>query len=187
MKNIRRCVMSAFAGLALLMPALAAADQNDPQLDILFAELQSTDDPAEGQTITEDIWNIWINIADEQLQDIMNRGRMAMALGNRVQALAIFDQLVAAAPDYAEAWNKRATVYFFLGQFDASAADVERVLALEPRHFGALSGLGHIGLAHADPAAALEAYEAALAMNPHLPGMRQQIDAIRRRLEGERL
>ena len=94
----------------------------------------------------------------------------------------VFDDLVDIAPEYAEAWNKRATVHFLLGNLADSIADVDVTLDLEPRHFGALSGLGQIELQLGDPAAALSAFEAALLMHPHLPGTRDLNTQLRRNL-----
>jgi tetratricopeptide (TPR) repeat protein len=102
-------------------------------------------------------------------------------------ALDYFNRLVTLAPDFAEAWNKRATVYYLMGDYRASVLDIERTLELEPRHFGALSGLGLIYDAIEEPAAALRSFEAAVAINPHLDSTRQRIDALRRQLQGRAL
>ena len=93
---------------------------------------------------------------------------------------------MALEPDFAEAWNKRATVHYLMGDYVASVHDIQQTLALERRHFGALSGLGMIYEAIGRPSAALRSFEAALAINPHLDATRQRIEELRRELEGSR-
>lgn len=170
--------------VALLLCAgavVAHADQNDPRLPHLFASLQHTEDAAEGAAVTEQIWRIWLETDDPTESTLMQQGVDAMAAQRLEQALARFDALVEIAPGFAEAWNKRATVYYLLGEYARSAADVRRTLELEPRHFGALSGLGLLYLALDRDAAALSAFEEALRVNPHLPGPRHNIELIKQR------
>jgi tetratricopeptide (TPR) repeat protein len=99
-------------------------------------------------------------------------------------ALDRFDQMVKYAPDFAEGWNKRATVYYMRGEYPESVADIERVLELEPRHFGALSGLGMIYEELDRKEQALRAFEAALQANPFLPGAKQQIEILKKQIKG---
>ena len=189
-----------FVLLALLASGLTArADQTDARLDVLFARLHETKDLAEGSRLTNRIWAIWHESSEESLDRVLAIGTEAMGEGMRAaasgftgiskrryeEALARFNELIAQAPDFAEAWNKRATLYYVMHEYDASARDVERTLALEPRHFGALSGLGLINLAIGDDEAALHAFEAALEANPHLVGTQQRIQEIRARLTGK--
>jgi tetratricopeptide (TPR) repeat protein len=170
--------------VALSVAGRAAADQQDGRLDDLFARLQSTSSRAEAEVAQQQIWQIWIESDDGFANRLMQGGIEAMASRQHVLALEYFDRLVAHAPDFAEGWNKRATVYYLLGDYRASVLDIERTLELEPRHFGALSGLGLIYDAIDEPAAALRSFEAALALNPHLDGTRQRIEALRRQLRG---
>ncbi len=173
---------------AILLPiATASADQRDPRLDRLFAVLQTTDNDREARQAEQLIWAIWIQTDDAGAQSTMTNGIEAMSSNRLDQALAIFDRLVAEAPDFAEAWNKRATVHFLLGNLDESIADVAHTLDLEPRHFGALSGLGQINLAQRDEASALAAFEDAIAVHPYLVGTRAIVDALRGRVRGDPL
>jgi tetratricopeptide (TPR) repeat protein len=131
------------------------------------------------------IWQIWIASPDPEISALMLRGIGAMSNDEEEQAVAVFTEMVERKPDFAEGWNKRATVYFMLGNFDASVADIERTLALEPRHFGALSGLGQIYLELDRKEAALKAFEAALAIDPHLPAVRAAVDSLKKALQGD--
>ncbi len=173
------------APLLVLTPA--AADQDDPRLDSLFAVLHTTDSQARARAVERAIWQAWTDHGETVPNEAMQRGIAAMGVRRLDDALEIFSELVELAPDYAEAWNKRATVHFLLGQLDQSVADVDRTLSLEPRHFGALSGLGQIRLAQRDLEAALQAFEQAQRVNPHLVGNQQIIDTLRERVLGNEL
>jgi tetratricopeptide (TPR) repeat protein len=185
-----RRLASPVAGLILLVACGGAgsadADQLDPRLDELFVRLQDAGDTAEAEQLERRIWRIWIASDDPESSRLMAEGTRAMALGRLGQARDRFDLLVALEPDFAEAWNKRATVHYLMGDYVASVQDIQQTLALERRHFGALSGLGMIYEAIGKPAAALRSFEAALAINPHLDSARQRIEELRRELEGSR-
>lgn len=170
------------ATLTVALPG--AASQTDPRLDGLFARLKAARDGAEADRIEQAIWRLWHVSGDAAVDGVMGRGLEALARRDYLAALEAFDAVVRAAPDFAEGWNKRATAYYLLGGYDASAADIERTLALEPRHFGALSGLGLVRLAQGDERAALDAFERALAAHPHLPGAETHIRALREKLGG---
>jgi tetratricopeptide (TPR) repeat protein len=116
----------------------------------------------------------------------MRQGTVAMSQGQLGRALERFDRIVDLAPEFAEGWNKRATVLYLMGDYQASVLDIQRTLELEPRHFGALSGLGLIYDAIEEPAAALRSFEAALEIHPHLVGTLQRIEELRRQLSGRR-
>jgi tetratricopeptide (TPR) repeat protein len=162
----------------------AAAAGRDRNLDSLFELLQKATTTAEAQSVEGAIWTLWMQSGDADADTLMQLGVAAMNAGDLDAALAAFDSLVKAAPDFAEAWNKRATVYYMAGDYAASVADIERTLALEPRHFGALSGLGLIYAHLGQEKAALRAFEAALKIDPHLPGARAYIEAVREKSIG---
>jgi len=179
--------------LVLLLPLTfgraggAWADQTDPRLDQLFVHLQDVETAAQARSVEQLIWNVWLESESPTLRLLMGRVAAAMGQQNFIAALKILDSVVAIAPNYAEGWNKRATVYFLLGQYEASMTDVERTLALEPRHFAALSGLGLIYTQLKDNAAALDAYERALTVNPHLMQARAEVKRLRRKVKGENI
>src|SRR5918994_2816915 len=179
-------LLAATASLALvgMAPDAARSDQRDARLDPLFARLQSTASDTEAQAIERRIWLIWSESAEIRLDVLMQEGVVAMAQRRLRAALERFDRMVEQAPDFAEAWNKRATVHFLLGNYRASVRDIQRTLDLEPRHFGALSGLGLIYDTLEQPAAALRSFEAAVAINPHLGATKARIEQLRRELGG---
>jgi tetratricopeptide (TPR) repeat protein len=172
--------------LALLLAAIlfagsAHATQTDPALEQLFARLQATRDAGEGEALQGAIWKAWTVTEDKEAARMMAIGIIAMGQDRLDDALSTFDALVDAAPDFAEAWNKRATVHYLMGNLDASVADIEKTLALEPRHFGALSGLGLIYQEVEKWDAALRAFEAALKVNPHMPTVRANIEVLKQK------
>jgi len=171
--------------LAALPSGAARADQDDPRLPALFARLKTVQSDGEARAIETLVWQIWSVSTDDEVNALMLRGLRAMTDGDPKQALPIFDAMVRRSPNFAEGWNKRATIYFLLGDFESSVADIERTLQLEPHHFGALSGLGQIYLALDRDEAALKAFEAALAIDPRLIGVRAAVEGIKKKREGD--
>jgi tetratricopeptide (TPR) repeat protein len=172
----------------LMMPITAAkADQRDPRLDVLFDALQRTADSRAANQLTKEIWDRWIAYDDGQAFRLMQNGIGLMNKGELNNAEKIFSQIVTSYPDYAEAWNKRATVRFMQGDESGSRRDIARVIDLEPRHFGALTGLGMIHIRSGDLQAALQSYEAAIHFNPHLVYAKQMIYELATKLKGQSL
>lgn len=145
-----------------------ADEPRDIRLDRLFAELHRTRDIAAGQSLTDRIWDIWHNTGRPETVELMLDGRRALQRQDVETALQRFNEVVKREPDLSEGWNKRATLYFVMGRYRASIADIGKVLELEPRHFGALAGLGMIYELLDQPQRALDAWRRALAANPHL-------------------
>lgn len=156
------------ATIALLPPVAAQDEAYNAALDTLFAQLHSAPDEARARIIADQIWVHWTNPADAALaarmQDILAQSQRV----NSPALLALLDALVTDYPDYAEGWNQRATVHYLLRNFEQSLADIDRVLALEPRHFGALAGRAMIYREQGKHDLALQDMIAALAIHPFL-------------------
>ncbi len=133
------------------------------------------------------IWLLWLHSEDKAVNRLMAQGMVAMQRGALDRALERFDAIVERAPDFAEGWNKRATVLYMMGRHRDSVADVRHVLNLEPRHYGALSGLGMILVALGREEDALAWLRRALELNPYLDGVRLLADRIGERLKGKRI
>ncbi len=174
----------ALALLLALAPVFAAADQNDPDLPALFERLRTPLTPEEAEQVNRRIWLLWLRSDDPTVNRLMTRGIAAMQRGALGPALAFFGAVTMRAPEFAEGWNKRATLLYLMGRHEESVAAVERVLALEPRHYGALSGLGMILVALDREAEALVWLRRALAINPHLVGVQTLVAAIEARRKG---
>lgn len=161
------------------------AGQNDPRLDPLFDALHEAGSPEEAAPVEQAIWQIWLMSGNGAVDAHMLRGIRAMGARDYAAARSEFDAVIAAQPDFAEGWNKRATVGFLLGELDASVEDIAHTLELEPRHFGALSGLGLIHLQLGREREALKAFEAALEIHPNLPGADTHIRELREKIQGK--
>ncbi len=172
---------------AIVLSGPARADQNDPRLEQLFEQLQASQSPAAAQALERLIWDIWLDSEKNSINILMRQGVRAMQSGDYPTAYDRFSTIVELEPDFAEGWNKRATILYLIGDLDASIADVKRTLALEPRHFGALAGLGLINDALEDAEAALEAYEAALEVHPFLGNARLRVEQLEKELSGRRI
>ncbi len=178
---MKRLVLLLALGLAGL-PGLALADQNSPKLVGLFEQLSKAPDAETALPIEQVIWQTWLDFPDEEARSEVQRAYDTFTEGRPYIALAILDKVLAKHPNWAEAWNRRATYNYMLGRYDASIRDVMRVLELEPKHFGALSGLGAIYIALGDDDKALRYYEQALAVHPNMPSAQEQAEMLRERI-----
>jgi tetratricopeptide (TPR) repeat protein len=138
------------------------------QLDELFARLKTAKTEDEGDGVVSEIWKVWQQSGDAEFDEKMQQAILLMGQGIGTLAMPILDDIVKRLPDWAEGWNKRATMLYLMGEHDRSLADIERVLALEPRHFGALAGTGLIRIEKGEYREALAAFRRALAINPFL-------------------
>ena len=151
------------------------------------AELAGERDPEQTLTAETTIWQIWLDGGEPSLNEGMARGILAMNTNRLDDAVERFTELIQAAPEFAEAWNKRATVYYLMERYEDSVRDIERTLALEPRHFGAISGMGLIFLQLGDEIGALDAFEKVLEIHPHARGARFHVERLRERLRGKQI
>jgi tetratricopeptide (TPR) repeat protein len=150
-------------------------------VDALMRRL-GDDDGDVREAATQAIWQVWSRSGDAAIDQLFARGVEHMQQQSFDDALKVFDEIVRRKPAFAEGWNKRATVYFLLGQNERSLLDCDEVLKRNPRHFGALSGLGEIYLALERPAQALAWYRRALEVNPNLLGVEFRIKQLEERL-----
>jgi tetratricopeptide (TPR) repeat protein len=163
-----------------------AAVHGDPtyNLDTLFGALKLAPDEASAKAIEERIWAIWVSSGSDTCNLLMSRVRAATDEKDYDLAIKLLDAVIALKPDYVEAWNRRATVYYLKQDYGHSLADIAEVLAREPRHFGALSGLGMILQEIGDDKHALEAYRKALAVDPHLDNVPDVVKTLTEKVEG---
>lgn len=177
-------IVAALVPLFLTCAAVFAEDV--AKLDGLFERLKTADEGEAGRIETE-IWIEWSKSGSPAMDLLLQRGKDAMNLGDTAQAIEHFSAVIDHAPDFAEAWNARATAYYMAGDFGPSVADIGKVLTLNPRHFGALSGLAMILEETGKPERALEVYKAALAIHPHLEGAADAIERLETEAEGQEL
>jgi tetratricopeptide (TPR) repeat protein len=154
------------SALLSLPPYEVRADQSAAELDTLFKALGNATSNYETNQIQNEIWQQWLIAPDDNANLLMSQLHAAMSSGQHKFALEICNQLVDSNPEYAEAWNKRATVHYLMGSHALSIADIKQTLLLEPRHFGALSGLGLIFTASGQYEAALDAFNEVLKISP---------------------
>jgi tetratricopeptide (TPR) repeat protein len=175
--------------LAILIAVLglgfadALSDQDDPRLKDLFESLRLAPSPEAAAAVESRIWAIWAESGSDSLDQVFAVGSHAMAIGDMATALSIFDTIVQKAPNFAEGWNKRATVHYMMGNYEASLADIDRTLELEPHHFGALAGLGLVNIGLDRDEAALDAFERVLKVAPQSRSARQNIEFVKQRIK----
>lgn len=165
---------------------LTEEEARQDMLDALFTRL-ADQDAKDWERVQNEINQIWNESGSDSMNLLARRADKAMAAREFDTALLHLDDLVRLAPDFAEGWNKRATVYFLQENYGRSLEDIARTLRLEPRHFGALSGLGIILDRLGDSAGALEAYRRAVRVHPNLEGAQEGIDKLTKEVEGQRL
>ena len=156
-------------------------------LDRLMHRLAETQDPDEAKGIAALVERMWMESGSDTADLLMTRALTAME-GKRVDvAAALLDKIIELRPGWAEAWNRRATLRFLDGDDTGSMEDISHVLALEPRHFGALSGMGYILARHGEDAAALRTMRRALSIYPGDTDVKQAIDKLAPKVEGQDL
>ncbi|MEM8686522.1 MAG: hypothetical protein AAGF81_04280 [Pseudomonadota bacterium] len=174
MRFFRTLFVAAGLGALVIVGTIQNAEAQSAQttaiLNNLFAELKKAKSPRSALEIEQRIWQAWYQSGNAEIDSIMRRARVALAERNMKEAIELADKVVKQAPDYSEGWNFRATALYIDNQLDASMADVVKVLSLEPRHFGALSGSALIFLRKGKKRSALKAIKHALDIHPYLRG-----------------
>lgn len=153
-------------------------------LDTLFEALKIAPDDASAKAIEDRIWAIWMSSDSDTCNLLMSRVKVATDDKDYDLAIKILGAIVTIKPDYVEAWNRRATLHYIKHEYGRALADLREVLAREPRHFGALGGLGLILQDIGDDKHALQAYQAALAIDPHLRDLADTVKTLREKVEG---
>ena len=168
---------------AFAVLACQSVRASDTELDRLF-ELLADPELENWEAVEEEIHRRWARSGSPAMDLLMQRGRAAMQKRDFATAIAHFSALVDHAPEFAEGWNKRATAYFLTRRYSLSMADIERTLALEPRHFGAISGLGQILVILGRHEDALRVYEHLQTIHPHRPNVGEAIRQLRESVSG---
>ena len=153
-------------------------------LDFLFGALKAAPDEASAKHVEARIWALWLQTPSDTAALLMMRAKAAMDAQQIDVALKLLDAVVKLRPDYVEGWNRRATLYYLKNDYGHSLQDIEQVLVREPRHFGALAGLGMIMQDLGDEKRALDAFRKALAINPHLDKVPELVKALSEKVEG---
>jgi len=178
MTLLRTC-LAALLGLMLGANVLAQNGGSSTMLDTLFAKLQTATDPMAIQSLEGAIWEQWVMVPDGPQRELMMRGIAEMQQRQLKQSVETFSKLIEIAPDLSEAWNKRATAHWLLGNFPASLNDICETVKREPRHFGAYSGLGMIRAEMGEYPRAVAAFELAKKHNPHIVGIDDEIERLK--------
>ena len=165
----------------------AAADQKDARLPALFNDLRTAADPETAQIIEGKIWGIWLQANDPAIDQLMTEGSEAMGTARFGTALEKFNAIVAQKPDFAEGWNKRATLYYLMGNYEQSLADIDHTLELEPRHIGALSGLGLVNMKMEREEAAADAFQRVLKIDPQNGSAKNNLDLVQEILKRKQI
>jgi tetratricopeptide (TPR) repeat protein len=195
-----------FAAIAAVAPVAASAQDGPPKgqkklpdapsklpkvsadksrgLDFLFGALKAAPDEISAKHVEARIWALWMQTPSDTAALLMTRAKAAMDAHQFDVAQKLLDAVVKLRPDYVEGWNRRATLYYLKNDYTHSLQDIEQVLVREPRHFGALSGLGMIMQDIGDNKRALDAFRKALAVNPHLEKLPELVKTLTEKVEG---
>jgi tetratricopeptide (TPR) repeat protein len=153
-------------------------------LDFLFGALKAAPDEASARHVEARIWALWMQTPSDTAALLMSRAKQAMDAQKADVAIKLLDSVIKLRPDYTEAWNRRATLYYLKNDYVHSIQDIQQVLIREPRHFGALAGLGMIMQDLGDDKRALEAFRKALAVNPRLEKVPDLVKSLTEKVEG---
>jgi len=185
LKNIKPLIRVFLCSVALI---LIMSDNNHAfaqttTLDTLFSELQNPENE-DWESAEQKIWREWSKSGSAAMDHLLQRGIGAMKSGKLRTAVEHFSATIDHAPDFAEAWNKRATVFYMMEEYGLSMSDIRQTLILNPRHFGAMAGLGAILEGLERPKDALMAYEHSLEVHPHQDGIKEAIERLKTEVKG---
>jgi tetratricopeptide (TPR) repeat protein len=153
-------------------------------IDFLFEALKVAPDDDSAKAIENRIWALWLASGSDTADLLMARVKLAMEAKDFDLAIRLLNAVVEIRPGYTEAWNRRATLYFMKKDYSNALADIRQVLSREPRHFGALAGLGTIMEEFGDDKQALEAFRKAQTVHPRLKGVADQVKSLAEKVEG---
>jgi len=153
-------------------------------LDFLFGALKAAPDAASAKQVESRIWALWVASGSDTANLLMTRVKTAIEAKDLNLAVQLLDAVIKIKPDYVEAWNRRATIHYMRKEFGESLQDIRQVLIREPRHFGALSGLGMILQEFGDEKRALEAFRRALEIHPNLQKIPDMVKTLSEKVEG---
>jgi len=160
---------------------IGTADAADAVLPRLHDE-----EPVLRNVALSTVWQMWGRTGDKEIDTLYGDGTAEMKEGNVLEAIRIFSDIIAKRPAFAEAWNKRATLYFMIGQYELSMQDCEEVLQRMPNHFGALSGYAQMLAERDQPEKALDLMQRAVAVNPNMVNADLLMADLRRRIDTKR-
>lgn len=192
MRSVFRFLRPLFLGATLLLVVPASATEPAPlaevetsRLDTLFFDLKRERNEKAAERIAQRIWEEWMKSGSATVDLLLQWSSEATRKQDFAVALDFLDQIVTLEPGYAEGWNRRATVHYMMDSYSKAMADIERTLNLEPRHFGALSGMGAILKATGRKELALRAYERVLAIYPMMRNAQNEVVTLTEDLAGE--
>lgn len=186
MKTANRAVTLICASIFSLVVQVVTTTAQTEVLDNLFAELLAADEDT-WEDVEKQIWLEWSKSGSKAMDHLLQRGRVEMEKGNVDKAIKHFSALIDHAPGFAEGWNARATAWFVVDRYGLSIADIQQTLIREPRHFGALAGLGMILETMDRPKAALQAYKEAEKVHPNRPNVKAALARLEDKVRGMQL
>ncbi|MDH5453847.1 MAG: hypothetical protein OEX14_10890 [Paracoccaceae bacterium] len=182
--TLLRSLLAAFAAALFLSAAIVQPlHAQDSKLEDLYDQLADPDNP-KWQRAQSDIQREWSRSGSPAMDLLLKRGQDSIQNGDLLAAIEHLTALTDHAPDFAEGWNARATAYFLVGQFGPSVADIQKTLSLNPKHFGALAGLGMILEQTERDHLAIEAYRASLAIHPHQESLKEALKRLEQKTSG---
>lgn len=174
-----------------IAPMQAPKDLPKPQqgdrlrnLDFLFGALKAAPDAESAKQVENRIWALWLASGSDTANLLMTRTKTAIDARELDLAVQLLDSIIKIKPDYIEAWNRRATLHYMRKDYGASMQDIQQVLVREPRHFGALSGMGMILQEFGEDKGALAVFRRALEINPHMSKIPDLVKSLSEKVEG---
>lgn len=166
------------------VPKVQPRGDRTRNLEFLLGALKVAPDDTSAKAIEDRVWALWMISGSDTVDVLMSRVKVASDAEDYALAIRLLNAVIEIDPAFVEAWNRRATIFFLRKDYSNSLSDIMHVLAQEPRHFGALAGLGTILEEVGDDRHALEAYRKALAVHPHLKGVAEHVRSLTDKVEG---